>query len=101
MFCLRAGDPSSFVMGHIIHGQFDGSFCVFGETFYLEPAQRHPDVGTHKSHSIIFPASSIEFDFSSIDWKTAHVNSLNYSLIYQASFVLDRLYLSFHHRLTN
>ncbi|XP_067056132.1 disintegrin and metalloproteinase domain-containing protein 10-like [Acropora muricata] len=67
-------------MGHIIHGQFDGSFCVFGETFYLEPAQRHPDVGTHKSHSIIFPASSIEFDFSSIDWKTAHVNSLNYSL---------------------
>ena len=79
-------------MGHIIHGQFDGSFSVFGEIFYLEPAQRHPDVGRHKFHSIIFPASSIDFDFSRIDWKTVHVNSLNYSLIHQASFVLDRLY---------
>ena len=69
LFCLGfcyVGDPESFVMGHIINGQFDGSFVVFGETFHLEPVQRY-DIGLNASfHSIVFSSSSVKFDFSRI-----------------------------------
>ncbi|XP_068693194.1 disintegrin and metalloproteinase domain-containing protein 10-like [Montipora capricornis] len=76
------GDPSSFVMGHIIQGHFDGSFSAFGETFYLERAERHFDEGTFKFHSIIFPASSAEFDFSRVQWET-----LRFKDLYRDSFI--------------
>ena len=69
-------------MGHIIQGQFDGSFSAFGETFYLERAERHFDEGTFKFHSIIFPASSAEFDFSRVQWET-----LRFKDLYRDSFI--------------
>ena len=79
LFCLGfcyVGDPESFVMGHIINGQFDGSFVVFGETFHLEPVQRY-DIGLNASfHSIVFSSSSVEFDFSRIRRKMARFPQL-------------------------
>lgn len=75
-FCF-VGDPESFVMGHIINGQFDGSFVVrFGETFHLEPVQRY-SIGLNASfHSIIFSSSSVKFDFSRIQRKMARFADL-------------------------
>ena len=74
-FCY-VGDPESFVMGHIINGQFDGSFVVFGETFHLEPVQRY-DIGLNASfHSIVFSSSSVKFDFSRIQRKMARFADL-------------------------
>ena len=70
-----AGDPTSFVMGHITDGQFDGSFSAFGKNFHLEPAQRYIDLKT-SFHSIIFPASSVQFGFSRIQRKMARVNDV-------------------------
>ena len=59
-------------MGHIIDGQFDGSFVVFGETFHLEPVHRYPSIGLNASfHSIIFSSSSVKFDFLRIQRKMA------------------------------
>ena len=79
LFCLGfcyVGDPESFVMGHIINGQFDGSFVVFGETFHLEPVQRY-DIGLNASfHSIVFSSSSVKFDFSRIQRKMARFADL-------------------------
>ena len=74
-FCY-VGDPESFVMGHIINGQFDGSFVVFGETFHLEPVQRY-DIRLNASfHSIVFSSSSVKFDFSRIQRKMARFADL-------------------------
>lgn len=74
-FCY-VGDPESFVMGHIINGQFDGSFVVFGETFHLEPVQRY-DIGLNASfHSIVFSSSSVKFDFSRMQRKMARFADL-------------------------
>ena len=74
-FCY-VGDPESFVMGHIINGQFDGSFVVFEETFHLEPVQRY-GIGLNASfHSIVFSSSSVEFDFSRIRRKMARFPQL-------------------------
>ena len=67
-------------MGHIINGQFDGGFSAFGETFHLEPVQRYSSLKTTKFHSIIFPSSSVQFDFSKIERKTAHFNNLHISV---------------------
>ena len=79
LFCLGfcyVGDPESFVMGHIINGQFDGSFVVFGETFHLEPVQRY-DIGLNASfHSIVFSSSSVKFDFSRMQRKMARFANL-------------------------
>ena len=74
-FCY-VGDPESFVMGHIINGQFDGSFVVFGETFHLEPVQRY-GIGLSASfHSIVFSSSSVNFEFSRIQRKMARFADL-------------------------
>ena len=74
-FCF-VGDPESFVMGHIINGQFDGSFVVFGETFHLEPVQRY-GIGLNASfHSIVFSSSSVKFDFSRIQRKMARFTDI-------------------------
>ena len=79
LFCLGfcyVGDPESFVMGHIINGQFDGSFVVLGETFHLEPVQRY-DIGLNASfHSIVFSSSSVKFGFSRIQRKMARFANL-------------------------
>ena len=81
LFCLGfcyVGDPESFVMGHIINGQFDGSFVVFGETFHLEPVQRY-GIGLNASfHSIVFSSSSVKFDFSRIRRKMARFPHLRH-----------------------
>lgn len=83
LFCLGfcyVGDPESFVMGHIINGQFDGSFVVFGETFHLEPAQRY-GIGLNASfHSIVFFSSSVKFDFSRIRRKMARFPQLYHNV---------------------
>ena len=68
-------------MGHIINGQFDGSFSAFGQTFHLEPAQRYTGLKTSKFHSIIFPASSVQFDFSKIQRKMARFKDLHHSTV--------------------
>ena len=78
-FC-SLGDPASFVMGHIIDGQFDGSFFAFGETFHLEPAQRHIGLKT-SFHSIIFLSSSVQFNFSRIQRKMAYFNDQQLSMV--------------------
>lgn len=67
-------------MGHIINGQFDGSFSAFGETFHLEPVQRYSSLKANKFHSIIFPSSSVQFDLSKIERQTAHFNNLHLSV---------------------
>ncbi|KAJ7339636.1 Disintegrin and metalloproteinase domain-containing protein 10 [Desmophyllum pertusum] len=69
------GDPESFVMGHILDGKFDGSFFAFGETFHLEPAERYIHSKT-SFHSIIFPASNVQFNFSRIQRKMARFKYL-------------------------
>ena len=80
-FLSFSGDPASFVMGHIIKGKFDGSFSVFGETFHLEPVQRFI-IGSNTSfHSIIFSASSVQFDFSRIQRKMARFNDLQHLMV--------------------
>ena len=58
---LFSGDPNSFVMGHIFEGKFDGSLFAFGESFHLEPAERYFHFKT-PFHSVIFPASSVQFN---------------------------------------
>ena len=70
-----AGDPNSSVMGHIFEGKFDGSFFAFGESFHLEPAERYLHFKT-PFHSIIFPASSVQFNSSGIQWEIARVKDL-------------------------
>ena len=72
---LFSGDPNSFVMGHILEGKFDGSFFTFGESFYLEPAERYFHFDT-PFHSIIFPASSVKFNSSGIQRKMARFKDL-------------------------
>ncbi|PFX34886.1 Disintegrin and metalloproteinase domain-containing protein 10 [Stylophora pistillata] len=69
------GDPNSFVMGHLIDGRFDGSFYTLGETFHSEPIERYTQSKT-SFHSIIFPATSVKFNFSKIQRKIAHFNDL-------------------------
>ena len=56
-------------------GKFDGSFFAFGESFYLEPAERYFLIKT-PFHSIIFPASSVQFDSSGIQRKMARFKDL-------------------------
>lgn len=70
-----SGDSNSFVMGHIFEGKFDGSFFAFGESFYLEPAERYFHFKT-SFHSIIFPASSVHFKSSGIQRKMARFKDL-------------------------
>ena len=62
-------------MGHIIEGKFDGSFFAFGESFHLEPAERYLGFKT-PFHSIIFSASSVQFNSSRIQRKMARVKDL-------------------------
>ncbi|KAL9986011.1 hypothetical protein ACROYT_G000064 [Oculina patagonica] len=78
------GDPDSFVMGHILDGKFDGSFFAFGETFHLEPAERYIHSKT-PYHSIIFPASSVQFNSSKIKRKMARFKDLQPSMIQASS----------------
>ena len=74
--CSRfSGDPNSFVMGHIFEGKFDGSFFAFGESFHLEPAERYFHFKT-PFHSMIFPASSVQFNTSGIQRKMVRVKDL-------------------------
>jgi len=70
-----SGDLKSFAMGHILEGKFDGSFFAFGESFHLEPAERYFHFKT-PFHSIIFPASSVQFNSSGIQRKMARVKDL-------------------------
>jgi len=72
---LFSGDPNSFVMGHIFDGKFDGSFFAFGESFHLEPAERHFHYKT-PFHSVIFPTSSVQFNSSGIQRKMVRVKDL-------------------------
>ena len=62
-------------MGHILEGKFDGSFFAFGESFHLEPAERYFHFKT-SFHSIIFHASSVQFNTSGIQRKMALVQDL-------------------------
>lgn len=62
-------------MGHLINGRFDGSFFAFDETFHLEPIERYTHFQT-SFHSIIFPATSVKFNFSKIERKMARFKDL-------------------------
>lgn len=77
---LFSGDPNSFVMGHIFEGKFDGSLFAFGESFHLEPAERYFHFKT-PFHSVIFPASSVQFNSSGIQRKIARVKDLQPAVV--------------------
>ena len=67
-------------MGHILDGRFDGSFFAFGETFHVEPVERYIHSKT-PYHSIIFPASSVQFNSSRIQIKMARFKDLQRSKV--------------------
>ena len=89
-------------MGHIFEGKFDGSFFAFGESFHLEPAERYFHFQT-PFHSMIFPASSVQFNTSGIQRKMVRVKDLKPvvfqvlpdTLFLRKSIVIVLLLLSF------
>ena len=89
-------------MGHIFDGKFDGSFFAFGELFHLEPAERYFHFKT-PFHSMIFPASSVQFNTSGVQRKMVRVKDLKPvvfqvlpdTLFLRKSIVIVLLLLSF------